>query len=368
MSRCLTCGKEGLLISDGVGACGDCLRSGSKDALAVVLEKRRVYRAEYNLPEETPRFADGITCNLCVRECKIGEGERGFCGIRANKEGKLVGGTVSNAKVQFYHDPLPTNCVADWVCPAGGSCGYPKYSFAKGAEYGYYNLAVFYEACSFDCLFCQNWHYKRGSNLSGGISAEQLARAVNSQTACICYFGGDPGPQSSHAIKASRSAVKNRGDRILRICWETNGSENPKVIDKMASLSLETGGCVKFDLKAMNNNLHQALCGIDNKRTLSNFNRVGNLIEKRPEPPPLIASTLLVPGYIDADEVAQIAGFIASINISIPYSLLAFHSDFKMNDLPPTSRQHALKAEEAARSAGLTRVRVGNAHLLGDWY
>ena len=110
-----------------------------------------------------------------------------------------------------------------------------------------------------------------------------------------------------------------------------------------------TCGCIKFDLKAMNNNLHQALCGIGNERTISNFSRVGKLIEKRPEPPLLIASTLLIPGYINADEIAQIAKFIASINCSIPYSLLAFHPDFKMNDLPPTSKQHALNTDFHSR-------------------
>jgi len=48
----------------------------------------------------------------------------------------------------------------------------------------------------------------------------------------------------------------------------------------------------------------------------------------RPEPPFLIASTLLVPGYIDA-------------------------------------RKQAEECFEAARQAGLKHVRVGNLHLLG---
>jgi len=85
----------------------------------------------------------------------------------------------------------------------------------------------------------------------------------------------------------------------------------------------------------------------------------------RPEPPFLIASTLLVPGYIDAQEVGHIAGFIASLNPEIPYSLLAFHPDYKMTDLAPTSWKQAEECFEAARQAGLKHVRVGNLHLLG---
>jgi pyruvate formate lyase activating enzyme len=166
--------------------------------------------------------------------------------------------------------------VADWVCPAGTGCGYPKYSHREGAEYGYVNLAVFYEACSFDCLFCQNWHYRSASKSYGGISAATLAEAANDRTACICYFGGDPAPQALHALEASRLALENRrghNQGILRICWETNGSEAPAVLDEMLALSLESGGCVKFDLKACNENLHQALCGPSNRRTLENFRR-----------------------------------------------------------------------------------------------
>jgi pyruvate formate lyase activating enzyme len=82
----------------------------------------------------------------------------------------------------------------------------------------------------------------------------------------------------------------------------------------------------------------------------------------------LIASTLLVPGYVDVEEVEQIARFAASLDPSIPYSLLGFHPQFHMDDLPMTSREHARRCEEAARSAGLTRVTIGNAHLLGAEY
>ena len=72
----------------------------------------------------------------------------------------------------------------------------------------------------------------------------------------------------------------------------------------------------------------------------------------------------MVPGYIDAQEVGHIAEFIESLNPEIPYSLLAFHPDYKMTDLPSTSLRQAQECLEAARKAGLKRVRVGNVHLL----
>jgi pyruvate formate lyase activating enzyme len=136
----------------------------------------------------------------------------------------------------------------------------------------------------------------------------------------------------------------------------------------MAALSLKSGGCIKFDLKAGDEKLHIALCGVSNQRTLENFAHLANLIPQRPEPPLLIASTLLVPGYVDAQEVSRIACFIASLDRNIPYALLAFYPQFEMTDLPTTSRSHAEECLAAAREAGLNRVRVGNLHLLSREY
>jgi pyruvate formate lyase activating enzyme len=72
----------------------------------------------------------------------------------------------------------------------------------------------------------------------------------------------------------------------------------------------------------------------------------------------------MVPGYIDENEVFQIAKFIASFNPDIPYSLLGFYSHFYMSDLPLTSHRDAKACRQAALDAGLKKVKVGNIHLL----
>ena len=139
---------------------------------------------------------------------------------------------------------------------------------------------------------------------------------------------------------------------------------SPGLLGRMMDTAVDSGGCVKFDLKSHNETLHRALTGGSNHRTFCNFRTAGKFISRRPEPPPLIASTLLVPGYIDAAEVHAIAGFIASVNRDIPYSLLAFHPCYHMSDMPLTSRKQADACLAAARDAGLRRVRIGNRHLL----
>lgn len=136
----------------------------------------------------------------------------------------------------------------------------------------------------------------------------------------------------------------------------------------MADLSLKSGGCIKFDLKAWDEGIHHALCGVTNTRTLENFRTLAGWTKQRPKPPLLIASTLLVPGYVDKPEVTEIAEFISSLNPDIPYSLLAFYPQFYLNDLPTTSRSHALRCHDAAKKAGLRNIHIGNVHLLAEDY
>jgi pyruvate formate lyase activating enzyme len=132
----------------------------------------------------------------------------------------------------------------------------------------------------------------------------------------------------------------------------------------MVSLSLNSGGCIKFDIKAWSESLHIALCGVSNERTRENFESVAKWVSERPEPPLLIASTLLVPGYIDEEEVRNISKWIASLDPEIPYVLLAFYPQFFFHDLQTTPRSLALRSKEVAEGEGLRRVRIGNMHLL----
>ena len=133
---------------------------------------------------------------------------------------------------------------------------------------------------------------------------------------------------------------------------------------KAADLSFHSGGVVKFDIKAWDKNIHQALCGVSNEAALRNFGILGEkYFEKRSTVPILTASTLLVPGYVDAEEVDKIAEYIASINPKIPYTLLAFYPQYRLNDLPTTSRKQAIECKKAAEKY-LEKVRVGNIHLL----
>ncbi len=350
--NCAVCKKPHPLLTRVLGLCPDCAHSEKGLTRARTVHARS--RRRFELPPAPPRTTEGVLCSLCACACKIGEGERGFCGLRTVQHRRLrhLAGISKRGILHWYRDPLPTNCVASWVC-------------AGNTQHGKHNLAVFYTSCTLDCLFCQNWHFREVDVAhTSGMSAQELADCANPRTFCVCYFGGDPASQMPHAL-ASAKLLAAHG---VVVCWETAGTSHPRLLDRAVQLSLESGGCIKFDLKAYSEALHITLTGWSNQQTLANFARAARRFRERLNPPLVIASTLLIPGYVDEEEVGRVARFIAQCDPEIPYALLGFAPNFLMSDLPPTSVRHAEAALQAARDAGLNNVRIGNRHLLGHDY
>lgn len=366
MAKCRLCSHESPLISARLGFCGPCIKRHFEEVWPEIQQVHIASRQAFGLPVAPPRHPEGRLCTLCFHQCLIPPWGSGYCGVRRREGERLVGGTAANAGVSWYDDHLPTNCVASWFCPASTGAGYPNYTRLLGPEHGWLNLAVFYHGCNFNCLYCQNWEFKVRGRESFWHPAAAIADAVGSRTACLCFFGGDPTPHLPHALAAARlaqQAAKTQGRR-LRICWETNGSMTANWLPHLLQTSLPSGGVIKFDLKAWSREIHLALTGVDNRQVLENFALLAESVAERPEVPLLTASTLLVPGYIDLEEIAGLANFIARLDKNIPYNLLAFYPCFYLTDLPRTPRQLAQDALAVAQAAGLRQVRLGNEHLL----
>ena len=326
--------------------CPACIRERFDQISLNVSEIHARTRKEYGLPEKIPREKSRTACQLCVNKCSIAEGESGYCGVRQNANGTVSGPDRDWAYADWYHDPLPTNCVADWVC--------------KGhTDHGNRNLAVFYEACTFNCLFCQNWHFRDRKNK---VLTKDMVSAADSTTGCVCFFGGDPTPFALHSLEVAKrigEKVKSR-----RICWETNGSINPKYMKKWCDHALTSGGCIKIDLKTFSETLNIALCGVSNENTKENIRIVAEYRKQREQPPMLIVSTLLIPGYIDKYEITSMAEFLVSIDKTIPWSFLGFYPHFQLNDMESTSRAQAEMALDIARAYGIVNTHLGNIHLI----
>src|ERR1700686_3279506 len=97
------------------------------------LQESGAYEARWWVPEPGGK----VHCYLCPRHCHIGEGQAGFCFIRANEGGKLYSlGYASPAALQI--DPIEKK---------------PLNHFLPGTKV--FSLGT--AGCNMGCFFCQNW-------------------------------------------------------------------------------------------------------------------------------------------------------------------------------------------------------------------
>jgi pyruvate formate lyase activating enzyme len=342
MPTCKTCGIKS--ASRVIQFCTDCLRSLPDPK--PLKDIHHSARKSYKLPLQRPQSKGSPVCNLCANSCQIPFQERGYCGIHWNDAGKIVD-IVSNgaALVHMYLDYLPSNCCASWFCTG---------STKKG-----FNLAVFFYGCGFNCLFCQNSSHKEIDEAPIIFEDELVKAALDPQVKCVCFFGGSPEPQLPFAIEAARRILIDSNNQ-KHICWEWNGSGNPALVEQAVEISAISNGTVKFDLKAYHPKISLALCGVLNTRTYENFTRIARTFSQKNF---LTATTPLIPYYTDESEIESIANFIASCSPNIPYSLLVFHPDFYLSDLPVTPREQVERSYEIAKKY-LSNVHIGNKHLL----
>lgn len=358
MAKCRICNRTGNNVAGTLELCRSCILEHPHEAINISNEAHARSRIPYHLPISMPKEPNGLQCNICTNECRIPNTKLGYCGVQENHGGHFRG--ISSFEAKFFKslEPIPGNCTAGWICPGGSNSGFPDYSHSEGPETGYRALRVFYHTCSFNCLFCKSWHFRDETLKRLSFSRKELLSKVKEKTACISFHGGDPGPYAEFSLKTAQMVRKKRDGKILRICWEINGAMSRKYLDQVIDLSMESGGVIKYDLKALDENLHIALTGVSNSPTLENFQILGSRFDERGDVPVCVASTPMIPGYVEAEEIRKIAGFIASVNPNIPYTLLAFKPEHYMKDLPPTSRELAIKCLDSAKEAGLTKVRV----------
>ena len=282
-----------------------------------------------------PAEGEKVRCSLCRFRCLIAEDQRGICGVRENRGGRLFT-LVYGRSIAENVDPIEKK---------------PLFHFHPGSL----SFSVATAGCNFRCLHCQNYQIspfppgKRPVIAGHELSPEQIvSRARDAGCRSIAYTYTEPTIFFEYAYD---TAVLARGRGIKNV-FVTNGYTTPEALEKIAPYL----DAANVDLKGMSENFYKEVVGATLEGvldTLRIYRRLGIWIE---------VTTLVIPGHNDSDgDLRGIARFIAEeLGAEVPWHVTAFYPTYRLTDAPPTPSATLQKAWQIGKDAGLHYVYVGN--------
>jgi pyruvate formate lyase activating enzyme len=207
--------------------------------------------------------------------------------------------------------------------------------------------------CNLGCKFCQNWSISKVHDelpRSQPALPELIAEAAG-ETGCrgVAFTYNDPVTWAEFVIDTAR-ACRDRG---LKTVVVTAGY----IAAEARPAFFEGIDAANVDLKGFSEEFYQRL-------TLSHLQPVLDTLQwlKHETDVWLEVTTLIIPGRNNSPpEIRQMARWIRDeLGAEVPWHLTAFHPDFRLRHLPPTSREAMLDAHSIALSEGLKHVYLGN--------
>jgi pyruvate formate lyase activating enzyme len=274
-----------------------------------------------------------VHCYLCPRHCHIGEGQSGFCFIRANEGGKLYNlGYARPAAIQV--DPIEKK---------------PLSHFLPGTTI----LSLGAAGCNLGCSFCQNWDISKSKAdqvHAAHVEPETaVLAAIEYHCPSIAFTYNEPTIWGEYVIDTSKIAHAYG----LKTVMVTNGYiTRDALFDVYAHID-----AANVDLKAFTE-------GFYGKVTLSHLQPVLDALKTlRHETPVWIEITnLMIPTLNDAqEETKELCGWILeNLGGDVPLHFTAFHPDFKLRNKPGTPPETLHRARQIAMGMGLKYVYEGN--------
>ena len=274
-----------------------------------------------------------VQCNLCPRQCRMHDGQRGFCFVRMNQGGRVVLTTYGRSS-GFCVDPIEKK---------------PLHHFYPGSSVLSFGTA----GCNLGCRFCQNWDISKArqmERLADQASPETIARRA-AEIGCrsVAFTYNDPTIFAEYAIDVAQ-ACRARGVHTVAVtAGYISAVARPEFYAAMDA--------VNIDLKGFTEDFYQSVC----------FGRLEPVLEtllylRHETSVWMEITTLLIPGHNDSDqELHVLSHWIAErLGSDVPLHFTAFHPDYKMMDLPPTPATTLARARRIALDSGLHYVYTGN--------
>jgi len=276
-----------------------------------------------------------IACDLCPRDCRLHEGQRGFCYVREAVGGEMVLASYGRAS-GFCIDPIEKK---------------PLDHFLPGSAVLSFGTA----GCNLGCHFCQNWDISKARHddaLCDGASPEEVAAAaVSAGCESIAFTYNDPVIFAEYAIDCAEAAHE-RGVRTVAV---TGGY----VTEKARADFFRHIDATNVDLKGFTEDFYRQVCLGHLKPVLETLEWLVHESDTWVE-----VTTLLIPGLNDSEpEIDELSAWFAErLGPDVPLHFTAFHPDFRMRDVPATPAATLARARRQAMKTGLRYVYTGNVH------
>ncbi len=281
-------------------------------------------------------LADGrVQCDVCPRECKLREGQRGLCFVRMRADDRIVLTTYGRSS-GYCVDPIEKKPLNHFLP------GTPVLSFGTAG-------------CNLSCKFCQNWDISKSreqDTLADSASPEAIAQAA-SRLGCrsVAYTYNDPAIFMEYAIDVAQACAEH-GVKSVAV---SAGFHSPRPRAEF----YRHMHAANIDLKAFSERFYWKICGAHLNDVLDTLVYLKHETDVWFE-----LTTLLIPGENDGDE--ELHGMtqwvVEHLGCDVPMHFTAFHPDWKMLDRPHTPPATLTRARRIALDNGVRYAYTGNVH------
>jgi len=274
-------------------------------------------------------------CDLCPRLCKLHEGQRGLCFVRANHKGAVVLTTYGRSS-GFCVDPIEKKPLNHFLP------GTPVLSFGTAG-------------CNLACKFCQNWDISKSremDTLADQATPERIAEAAR-RLGCrsVAFTYNDPVIFHEYAIDIADACHA----RDIKTVAVTAGYVSPEPRAEFYAHM----DAANVDLKGFTDRFYWKICGGHLQPVLETLEYLKHETRVWFE-----LTTLLIPGENDSDaELNEMTQWVVDhLGPDVPMHFTAFHPDWKMLDKPPTPPDTLTRARRIALENGVRYAYTGNVH------
>ncbi len=282
------------------------------------------------------RLDDGrLQCDLCPRDCRLHEGQRGLCFVRQRVGDAMVLTTYGRSS-GFCVDPIEKK---------------PLNHFHPGSSVFSFGTA----GCNLACKFCQNWDISKSremDRLLDQASPERIAEvAAGLGCRSVAFTYNDPVVFAEYAMDTA-DACHARGLASVAV---TAGYIHPE--PRRAFYA--TMDAANVDLKGFTEDFYLHQTGAHLAPVLDTLQYLRHETTCWLE-----ITTLLIPGLNDdpAELEAMTRWIHDQLGPDVPLHFTAFHPDYKLTHIGPTPRHTLTLARRIARDQGLHHVYTGNVH------